>query len=1576
MKRYLWLSLFTAGLVLAAWGIAVHAQQPARASMRGVPPTFEDPGLAATGSQVVAPLDTATFYAIADTYIYSASPTQTHGSATMLYVGSQTTGDAGRALFRFNLASLPTNAIVDSATFQTYMSSTSSIPPVLSVGVYRINAEWAEHAVHWVNQPPAVPIGAVAGVSKTLQYYAWEVAALAQVWVNNPASNFGLELRSETEGTVGWRGFASREAVLAIRPQLVIEYHLPACADLQEPNDTFVQAFPITPAVEYLGCIPTPSDLDYFRFNVAPHTAIGVELYNLPANYDLYLYDPAQTLLDSSTNAGTTSEIVEYTNEATSGPFYAKVQSGGEWDFYNAYALKLTLTPVLSDTTPPVIISGPTVSNVTAASATISWTTDEASDSAVRFGRKAGMFEDEETDSAPTQTHAVMLTGLQPSAAYRYVVSSTDAAGNTVASQEAFFTTKPAPGSPPPGISGMTLTRMSDKPIYYNIAASVPISADVERVEFTMDGKLLGKAYAPKPGALGLYEFPLVPALFDISREEFFADHTIEGIAVGYGGLTGRFPVQFSPPYTCADIHLEMDYPYTGTTLYFDDGALPPGTSVPIRVYAWKLDETDCRAIVDPHGDPHRLFECEDETMSIERIDFAVRGAQVCTFPGHFPPETVYTCDWDAGGLGAGVYGIRVDVTANEECKKTLFRDVTVERGEPELEVTRQVTRHGNYFEVWLTIENEGTASLVVDRLEDNLTGFQPITKTSDLPPYQVTADCRDLDGTCDISIDVSGDVGGWAETLEPDESLVLGYQVVPVLHPESDDVDYAIGDEPVVVDVVGEPGDQSFNRACVVTSGGESLDEAVLNAQAAADYLIVTHPVRLYALYNNTDVDALLTAMAELAQLKNGILGYLTGDVYDDEGAVHDVILEWGRDMRGSDGIAGNYLSNGYLLIVGEVEVVASYTKRFECWEPWIPNETVHFTDLPYGNTGGSWKNPEMIVSRIIGNNAAEIIIPLQVSINVAKGEPGYEWDRSHALVVAGRGEGVTMFEDNVDDVADVLNDEFSDVVKRKKKVVEENGGDITAEFKANDDDRDVVFYRDHCSRTSWSGVLDRGDFGGDDPVDFGDAKPFVFACCCQAGRFEGGDDIGIAEKFLQHGAAIYIGAVENTDRSTNNEACYWFYDHWVDATNPVGQVFKSLKRHLDGWQEDLWSAQYNLYGDPKYGGEAAGLASTSAILATTHPFSYQVTIPDYEVTTVEGQDYVRIPGGNMVLQPGQPKVPFYTVDLSYPAGYQVQDVTLANRNGLVTATDLHIPTYTVEWDAPGPARAPAAAGVGWWPEETFTWSIEGAPDGTSILTLRIYPFYYNASTTDVQFYKNYSFNIQTITSTIEIAALTTDKHTYIQGEAVQVGLWVTSTSAPQDIVVSIAVESESSGKVVDGLLLRTLQDMESLAFFSHQWDSTGYAPGYYTVKAELRDEAGSVLARADESFRVGIAAGEITTFTVTPTLFDIGAQVALSLTFANTGTVPLTGTAVVQVQAEVGEVIQEFSHDYSNLAPGNKVTFADAWDTAGAGSGSYRTVAYVLYESTATEPHVVSVRTRRSLYLPLILKYLGQSY
>ena len=91
------------------------------------------------------------------------------------------------------------------------------------------------------------------------------------------------------------------------------------------------------------------------------------------------------------------------------------------------------------DTTPPVI-SNVQASSITASSATISWTTDEASDSVVEYGLTTS-YGSSSSDASNATSHSIPLTGLSATTLYHYRVKSTDAAGNTATSEDHSFQT-------------------------------------------------------------------------------------------------------------------------------------------------------------------------------------------------------------------------------------------------------------------------------------------------------------------------------------------------------------------------------------------------------------------------------------------------------------------------------------------------------------------------------------------------------------------------------------------------------------------------------------------------------------------------------------------------------------------------------------------------------------------------------------------------------------------------------------------------------------------------------------------------------------------------------------------------------------------------------------------------------------------------------------------------------------------------------------------------------------------------------------------------------------------------------
>ncbi len=113
----------------------------------------------------------------------------------------------------------------------------------------------------------------------------------------------------------------------------------------------------------------------------------------------------------------------------------------------NADALSASIESLLQvlpssgiDSTPPQI-SAVQSGTPTANTATITWTTDEASTSQIVYGTTAAYGAETAFDATRLTSHSQTLTGLLPSTTYRYRVRSADAAGNIAISAEAVFTT-------------------------------------------------------------------------------------------------------------------------------------------------------------------------------------------------------------------------------------------------------------------------------------------------------------------------------------------------------------------------------------------------------------------------------------------------------------------------------------------------------------------------------------------------------------------------------------------------------------------------------------------------------------------------------------------------------------------------------------------------------------------------------------------------------------------------------------------------------------------------------------------------------------------------------------------------------------------------------------------------------------------------------------------------------------------------------------------------------------------------------------------------------------------------------
>jgi hypothetical protein len=129
----------------------------------------------------------------------------------------------------------------------------------------------------------------------------------------------------------------------------------------------------------------------------------------------------------------------------SSGQVLSANTNGNIANSYSGTSVHLTApAPAPADTIPPKI-SDVKVSNVTASSATVSWTTTEPANSTVDYGtdKSYGL---SASDGNLVTSHKVVLNSslVEPAKQYHFIVKSADAAGNVTADTDGTFTTEGA----------------------------------------------------------------------------------------------------------------------------------------------------------------------------------------------------------------------------------------------------------------------------------------------------------------------------------------------------------------------------------------------------------------------------------------------------------------------------------------------------------------------------------------------------------------------------------------------------------------------------------------------------------------------------------------------------------------------------------------------------------------------------------------------------------------------------------------------------------------------------------------------------------------------------------------------------------------------------------------------------------------------------------------------------------------------------------------------------------------------------------------------------------------------------
>jgi hypothetical protein len=175
--------------------------------------------------------------------------------------------------------------------------------------------------------------------------------------------------------------------------------------------------------------------------------------------------------------AMTASHGVTLTGLISGTTYYFVAQSTGA-SGATGYSAVMSFTTTGTAPAGPPVISNVSVSSITNTTATITWTTDQASSSLVNFGTTTGYGSASPLNPTSVTSHSVTLTGLTPGTTYDFDVVSANLGGMSSTSANATFVTTNVT-STPPVITNVATTNLTSTSVTVTWTTDQPASSQI-----------------------------------------------------------------------------------------------------------------------------------------------------------------------------------------------------------------------------------------------------------------------------------------------------------------------------------------------------------------------------------------------------------------------------------------------------------------------------------------------------------------------------------------------------------------------------------------------------------------------------------------------------------------------------------------------------------------------------------------------------------------------------------------------------------------------------------------------------------------------------------------------------------------------------------------------------------------------------------------------------------------------------------------------------------------------------------------------------------------------------------------
>lgn len=869
---------------------------------------------------------------------------------------------------------------------------------------------------------------------------------------------------------------------------------------------------------------------------------------------------------------------------------------------------------------------------------------------------------------------------------------------------------------------------------------------------------------------------------------------------------------------------------------------------------------------------------------------------------------------------------------------------VTVRKDAPDLEVTLSnvIANDDSSRTLRFFVQNNGAGNARTADLILGLEGLQPMTdgvtgNYASVSSNQITASLR-------------------THNIGPGGSRFIDLKVYPYLS-HTGSVNYRLTS-------CSSSARSDFNHTSLKNhpAAVHDFDDAAIEAEFRFASYVVLANVHRFFIFNPSTAAASQRMPAEMAQFcaaRGAALAYVsTGS----ESQIRTYI-----QGRFHAKITNDWRNGGTLLLVGCSGVMPSFGWRLSC--SFTDDTQIWMSDNTYANLDNDDHfTPELILGRITGDHADTYSSLFERAVTP------FHFQR--AFSISGTGDGEGAFSDSAAECRRLLDDRYgtSSFVRMKNL----DPSDYLDAYEGGATNTDFFYYRNHGNIGSWEGF----GTGSVSSLSFGSKFPIIYSNACLTGQIQTAGNL--AEAFLAHSAAVFIGATEVSPRSANNTLGRRIVDKHKNGES-IGSAFRNAKRSLAGdieWYTTCYQDQvlkrniltYNLYGDPRRGGSAKSLKAgpLEKIVFDPPQETLNLMIPQYLVETDDdGTDYVRIPDeerGSHLDVVSEPLVPSYQVAMSYSPGTRVADIQLVSKSDKTNESGLVLPiSWWNQKVIPGPGDGPSP---GVFPEDDFHWTGIERIDGGQDVMLTVHPFFYNAETTDATFYQTYSFDIEFVSSTVEIESITPTFEAVPVGSIQEFDVHLVNPGGA-DVQVNLSVDIENVGTndVVSSQSQNNLTIPAGGSLIRHFiWDPAGSEQTHYRATARARLSAtGDELDAAFSLFRSGVPDVQIQALRFqSPTAGFIGAAdiLGISMALQNVGDVPTNITMTVEMRhALLGHVVGRWQEEVHDLPTGLTSTIQLDWPGPGLLEGGFNLIGWSQHEGGTTDPEVVSLETKQRM-------------